>query len=572
MSRITAGIAAIAVVVLCVHAWRYYPFFADDGLISLRYSLRLASGLGLTWTDGEFVEGYSNPLWVILCGLGIEAGIEPILAARILGMACGAGAVVAVARTSEGLPALSAIAVALCGPIAVWSIGGLEQPMVAFFLALALMLLLPRVDAGSLWPAGLAFAGLVLSRPDSPLFVAIAGVLCLVWRRRAAVGLVVPPALAWAGWEAFRLAYYHDWLPNTAYAKVAPSWARLGQGLAWVGTGALWMAPLVLASFLAIRYWRSRRVILLAALAVGWHAYVAWIGGDIFPGHRHWAPAVILHALLMAEGLRGLSARAVAGLGAATLAPLAVLSWLDDANQRAVDEDWEWECRTVASAVGSAFRAQDPLLGADPAGCWPYFSGLRSVDLFGLNDRWLAHHPPPDLGTRWIGHGLGDGAYVLGRKPDLLVFCSPWGGPKGCGRSGRELLAMPAFKEGYRMLTFEGTDPAPVRSRIWTRIDGPLGPRREGDGWVIPGYWLAADGAAARLSDGDTLVQIDGRAQVKLPIDGEWIAAPVAGPITAEAAPRGLTARWSAGTLIVEGRGALREVRLRPSLGEQPGE
>lgn len=80
VSRVkAAAIAAIAAAVLVAHALCYYPFFADDGLISLRYSLRLAEGLGLTWTDGVPVEGYSNPLWVLLCALGIEAGIEPIL-------------------------------------------------------------------------------------------------------------------------------------------------------------------------------------------------------------------------------------------------------------------------------------------------------------------------------------------------------------------------------------------------------------------------------------------------------------------------------------------------------------
>jgi arabinofuranosyltransferase len=557
MSRMSAAIAAIAALVLLVHAGRYYPFFADDALISLRYSVRFAHGLGLTWTDGDPVEGYSNPLWVLACTVGIKLGFEPILAARVLGLSCGAGAVVAISRANDGLPgAVSAVVAAMCGPLAVWSMGGLEQPMVALFLAISLAYLLPRLEEGSLWPAGLALAGLVLSRPDSPLFVAIAVPLVWWWRGvRPAATLGGPPAGAWLGWEAFRLVYYHDWIPNPAYAKVSPSWMRFGQGLEWVGTGALWMAPLVVASFLAFRYWRSRRVILLAALALGWHLYVAWIGGDIFPAHRHWVAGVVLHALLVAEGLRGLSPRAITCAAVAIMVPLAVLTVYDKENQRGLEERWEWECATVARALGAGFSAQKPLLGADPAGCMPYFSDLPAVDLFGLNDRWLAHHPPADLGTAWIGHGLGNGRYVLDRKPDLLVFCSPWGGAKGCGRSGKELLAMSAFRDGYRMLTFEGEDPSPVRSKIWTRIDGPLGPRREGSGWVIPGYWLAGDGAVARLDAGGRMVGVvEDKAWVKLPIEGKYRAV----------APAPLVATWSDGTLRVDGDGEVREIRLVP--------
>jgi hypothetical protein len=52
--------ATIAVAVLVVHAARLLPFLADDALISLRYAARLLDGHGLTWTDGETVEGYST--------------------------------------------------------------------------------------------------------------------------------------------------------------------------------------------------------------------------------------------------------------------------------------------------------------------------------------------------------------------------------------------------------------------------------------------------------------------------------------------------------------------------------
>ena len=47
----------------------YYPFFSDDAFISLRYAERLVEGHGLTWSDGDRVEGYSDLLWVLLLAL-----------------------------------------------------------------------------------------------------------------------------------------------------------------------------------------------------------------------------------------------------------------------------------------------------------------------------------------------------------------------------------------------------------------------------------------------------------------------------------------------------------------------
>ena len=43
--------------ILLLNAWHYYPFLSDDALISLRYARRMLTGHGLSWTDGQPVEG-----------------------------------------------------------------------------------------------------------------------------------------------------------------------------------------------------------------------------------------------------------------------------------------------------------------------------------------------------------------------------------------------------------------------------------------------------------------------------------------------------------------------------------
>ena len=77
--------------------------------------------------------------------------------------------------------------------------------------------------------AGIILALLVWTRPDGALFVALAAAALVLVHGvstatlRGIVRLAALPALAWFAQLAFRLVYYNDWVPNTAYAKVALS-------------------------------------------------------------------------------------------------------------------------------------------------------------------------------------------------------------------------------------------------------------------------------------------------------------------------------------------------------------
>lgn len=543
-SRLTCGAAFAASIVLLVHAWSYLPFIADDALISLRYAERFADGRGLTWNDGERVEGYSNLLWVLLCAAFARAGIDPILASRVLGVTGSVAALVALARAYPAtslpgaLPALAAgLGLALSGSIAVWCVGGLEQPLLAGLLAWSLTLCFPLVaapDAGGrarwLLPGAL-LALLCWTRPDGVVFAAAAGaglVAAAGFNRaslRLGLGLVLLPLLACAAQLGFRLVYYGEWVPNSALAKVAFTLDRLRAGLAYLGWGIAWLAPLVLLAGAALPAARSdpiasRRVRFLMLPGLLWSAYVVVIGGDIFPARRHFVPLVLILSLLVAEGLRVFVARgrpsSVAAwvAAAACLVVLGSMQQLDVENQRARFERWEWDGEVAGTLLRKAFSEQQPLLAAEAAGTLPYFSGLPSIDMLGINDRFLARNRPADFGHGWIGHELGSGRYVLDRGPDIVVFCHPKGGPLPCYRSTRELAGDPRFAERYRLISVQGVEPYPLRSWIWVRVEGSrIGIQREGDRVVLPGYLLMANRESlARLDPVDRLsVVIDAR-------------------------------------------------------------
>lgn len=525
----SSGIAALAVValamvVLAVHVRRYLPFIADDALISLRYARRLLSGHGLTWTDGPRVEGYSNLLWVLCAAALGRFGVDLILAVRMLGIAGTAAAVIALARANRSgpgsLPAATAcLGFVLGAPVAVWAIGGLETPLVAALLAWSIALLLPLVDtprppARAVLVPGLLLALLCLTRPDGPVLVAGAA-LGLVLARgpgiRSALALVALPIAFVIAQVVFRRFYYGEWLPNPAFAKLGISLIRLRGGLGYVLRGLLWALPLLLgAASLVVAPGRdargTRRMVFLGALLVIWCGYVVAIGGDIFPARRHLVPVLLVLCFLAGDAAAVWSARlgsrAIMATAAGLLGLFLVLQIRDPETQRARDEFWEWRGEVVGRLLARGFADRQPLIAVDPAGCVPYFSELPAIDMLGLNDRFLAHHPPHPIGSGRLGHELGNGKYVLDREPDLVLFSGPGGSAHPVFPSGLQMVGDPRFAARYRLTNFDGRDPFTVRSRIWVRAEGGrLGIERAPGRIVVPGWLMGADSTIAAELD-----------------------------------------------------------------------
>lgn len=513
----------------------YERFLSDDSLISYRYAERLATGHGLTWTEGEAVEGYSNLAWVLLLAAWRALGGDLVSGGRILGFTCSGITLAALAfafrprKPRESVAPLAApFALATATPFVVWAGAGLEQPLLGTSLALAAAFAFEDVEARTVprWRQHALGASLALAcwtRPDAPLFAATLG---LTWalvrsaafdRWRALVVVAAWPIAAVLGQLVFRIVYYQALVPNTARAKIGLTPERLAAGEGYVFAGLTALGSLVVFVVVAFVLGTSarsrlRRLAIVGVPGVAWLAYLARIGGDIFPAHRHFVPIVVLGGFAFADvllNLTALSRRGVIvaiGLGVFVPTSLAARAEFDGEARRAVEERWEWDGQRIGSLLRRAFRDRDPLLAVDPAGCVPYFSGLRSLDMLGLNDRFLAEHPPESFGRGWLGHELGNGDYVLGRRPELVLFCSPVGREAPCFLSGHEMVRDPRFREDYRLVSFESPGDPPLTSLVYVRtIDGTLG-ARDVDGRVqLPAFVFAGSTGRARL-EGDRLV------------------------------------------------------------------
>lgn len=530
---------AAAGAVLWLGARAYLPFIADDALISLRYSERLLGGQGLTWTDGERVEGYSNLLWVLLCAGIAVFRVSLVDAARLLGLVSMLMVLPAIALACAPLNLKRSAAVfgamvlfASAGPVHVWAFGGLEQPLLVALLTWGIGLAMAalddaRVSSSRLWLAGVCLALACWTRPDAPLFIAGVCVVFVVLRRwREALRLAAPGVAAVLLQLAFRRVYYDEWVPNTARVKLALTAHRLAEGGEYIWGGARGLAPftvlIALAAVAGLLFGDGalrRKTCAVLVPMLGWCGYVATIGGDIFPARRHWVPVLALGALLVAVVVAGLSSRRIAGwvaLGPAYVAALVLwaLEGGDAENQRAHAERWEWDGAVIGTLLREAFGAQQPLLAADPAGCVPFFSKLPSLDMMGLNDRYIATHPPATMGEGGLGHEMGDGNYVLSRKPDLVMFCAD-GREQPCFLSGRQMVEAPSFKDEYRLITFEGRVPYAYRSRLWVRwYGGRIGLRQTPERVEVPAFLFANTGESAA-------VWVEGRLVAALPPHSE---------------------------------------------------
>jgi hypothetical protein len=160
---------------------------------------------------------------------------------------------------------------------------------------------------------------------------------------------------------------------------------------------------------------------------------------------------------------------------------------------------WAANDLVLGTLLKKAFGRDAPLLAVDAAGSLPYFTGFPAVDILGLNDRYLAQHPPADFGKRMLGHELGDAAYIYKRKPDLMVICLGGSPPVACFRPDRQLLARADFQRDYLAIRFRGLDPFFFEANVFVRREGKVGIQRRAAQLYVPGFLLAGQAGVAAL-------------------------------------------------------------------------
>ena len=490
-------VLVLALVIGLAHAVLYdQPF--EDSFITYRYADHLAHGAGLTYNAGEIVEGFTSFGWTILLAGVSWLGLPLVALSRVLSVACALACLpvtLRLARQWMGRDDVWSVAptvlVAANGTWAYYAMTGMETSLFALLVNGALLLATSESrDRTDL--AALALAAAALVRPEGlGYFVAVA--LALAFEpagRRALRSMLAIFVAVFAPYFAWRWHHFGYPLPNTYYAKASFSTALSQNGLAQVEayftSHAFWLVPVAVAFLVLRQGWR--RPWRLGACVVG--AAVAntiFVGGDVFPFYRFLLPAIPAGVILIVAGCAALAEERgpkwKRGLGVGVLL-FVVLTFVVSlvprrtftagnpiseharaTGLRRLSDDYE--------LVGDWLRRSFPegtTIAVNAAGIVPYVSGLRTIDMLGLNDAHIAHLPVR-LGTGNLGHEKHDAAYVLSRAPDVILLGLPtlMKRPLAPGELGRAVSQwfpyLPGDRELYESETFR-RDYAPLGAQV----------------------------------------------------------------------------------------------------------
>lgn len=253
-----APLVVALLVALVAFAWAGFTGHVwEDYYITYRASKNLAEGEGLTFTPGERVHSFTSPLGTLLPALASlltlnKSDAIALWLFRLMSITALAGAAALLWRTARSafprfFPALLLLlAFGTEAKTLDFSTNGMETGFVLLFLAWTLYALFAAREKVPL-QLGLAWAGMMWSRPDSFIYIGALAVGALLFRPQERVlsgrwellklfvraGLITTavylPWLLWAWW------YYGSPVPHTVIAKgLAMPRPSFGHILQWL--------------------------------------------------------------------------------------------------------------------------------------------------------------------------------------------------------------------------------------------------------------------------------------------------------------------------------------------------
>jgi hypothetical protein len=475
----------------------------DDAFIGYRYAKNLEAGKGLVFNPGERVEAYTDFLYVVLMApaFWVTNNDGAYFFSFLLNLIFASVAFLLFVgdlrrRLGEGSALAGAFLFALCLPLWVAVAWGLETTFV-LAISIAVWIAVERVASEPAPRAvGLLCLAMVLSllaRADGFIIVGVALLYLAIKRRIRAVMIgAAVVIITLAIYEFWRYSYYGSLLPNTYYVKVTgPIRPRIIHAYRQLSTIAIFEGLLPL--FLVIAFaWAAEirnaargfrrlsegiRFDLIFPLV--WLVYWFYIGGDLYWDRF----LVILYPLGIFALLEFFAGNARGRILAYVVVALAMMQTV-----LPFRTDWrfhyqfeKYDCWIVTGKfLGENFPGK--VLATGALGKIPFFSGLYTEDMLGLNDPVLAHRPAT-VGDFDPGGMKFDPDYTLSRKPDLIAN---W--IQKSLDMGYDLTREKYERAGYqiRFLVYTGGTP-PAQSII--NVEG--GDNTTIQQWITQGYNFA---------------------------------------------------------------------------------
>lgn len=452
------AIGGAVVVAALAFEWsrRYGHNVCDDSLISLQYARNVAEGLGFVFNPGERVEGFTNFLWVSLLALAhplsagrsadfvhLAVGLSVLLAALDILLLYRLGRLV----WPRQLPPIL-LTLGLCvfdNGYTVWAMQALESHLLIFTMLAACWFLWRKPSRWNGIGASLSLAAAMMTRPDAVLFVAVLGVSELVFAFRSeqrrpvllgAIAIFGSTAVVFGAYFAWRYQYFGYLLPNTFYVKASGLRAEaIERGLRYLNDFLRDRAYVPLLSLGAVIGIRDRVIGPLLAWTLLYVAYVVYVGGDFYPGHRFFVVLIPIAALLSAYTLERAAsfvrsrtsssprrAWVVYLLGAGLLATVAIRGYQVGPVQTEIMR-WGHEVARVRALMEwlGEQAPPDASIVAGDIGSSGFYAKLFVYDFFGIIDPITAHQDQARLGRGKAGHEKhADPDYLLSKRPTYI--------------------------------------------------------------------------------------------------------------------------------------------------------
>lgn len=489
-------------------------FYHDDAYIILRYAKNFLSGKGLVWNVGEYVEGYTCFLWLLLISMLGYLKCDLVIASKVLGVVFAFLTLLLFPLLERKELAGGALLLSVNGCFALWAVGGLETVGFGFFVLLGAYLFYKKcTDSNTLFFVGVIFGLATMTRPEGILLVAITSIFCLFNNKTPflnalgkSLAVIFGFLIIYAPYFAWRLTYYGHFFPCTFYVKGGTGILQLLFGSRYVFHFAVQYGFPLLATLLVNdkKAFFSRNAYLISILLC-YVSYIILVGGDHMQGYRFFVPLLPVFYLLIQNAVNSIKLGKHHAFGIVCFVILMITTasisyrWTPRTPQetiKATSHSYQYRyCIGVpdnaayfGKIIGLYIKERwpsDGIIALNTAGSTPYYSDKVAIDMLGLNDYTIALRDMPinlnsvilkeighigkllsakgrdevvkAISTRFFpwqlmpGHGKGHGEYILQRKPHYIIIGPAYGSDTGWFFSDDELLASPSFHEQYQL-------------------------------------------------------------------------------------------------------------------------
>ena len=441
----------------------FLPFTIDDAYITFSHAKNLVDGHGLVFSRGTRVEATSSFLWAILV-TPFEALLPQgaLLGSKLLGVLsiCGtlwAGILlirelIGTSSWTWPLSLLYSFTIIANSSFITWSTYGMENGLMAFLLMMAAVLFVRESHLNKGILSAVLLLLVEMCRAEGFMFVTIFAALRLFefatcrhqHARARCIRWFIVLACSIGAYEAFGLAYYGHFLPNSATAKIPMlSWDTLVRGKEYLTEGPAALFVLVFATlslllpyaaFSASRGNSSFRsaVSLLWLCIVAQMAFSLVVGGDWMPNSRflsHVFPLLLVLTILtiwrIVDKAKLITSSSIGNISLSIAAICAVVGYVAN-NVEYSKRSWKFQnlleraeeqgVRAMAEKLNELDPSGSEVVACSDIGRMGYYYRGRVMDWFGLADEEIAQQHLP----------LSEQAasITLTRAPTFLVLYS----------------------------------------------------------------------------------------------------------------------------------------------------